>query len=109
ESRLDILRGIELFYAYSNRLPSLCSVIGGVEMRLFKFLTLSVCAAMALAVPGAAQRNVEPGQPPHPTARVALPTVIHAGHLMVEPGKPVMTQATLVTVDGKIRSVHDGF
>src|SRR3546814_5085242 len=78
-------------------------------MRLSKFLALSVCATMALASPSAAQRNVEPGQPPHPAARTALPTIIHAGHLMVEPGKPVLANATLVTVDGKVHSVHEGF
>src|SRR3546814_18629218 len=28
---------------------------------------------------------------------------------MVEPGKPVLANATLVTVDGKVHSVHEGF
>jgi imidazolonepropionase-like amidohydrolase len=78
-------------------------------MRLSKFLALSVCAAMALAGPVQAQRSVEPGQPPHPTARRALPTIIHAGRLMAAPGDPVMANATLVTIDGKVHSVHEGF
>ncbi|WP_165357603.1 amidohydrolase family protein [Sphingosinicella sp. CPCC 101087] len=78
-------------------------------MRLSKFLAFSVCAALALAAPGVAQRNVEPGQPAHPTARTALPTIIHAGHLMTEPGAQVMVNATLVAMDGKVHSVHEGF
>ena len=78
-------------------------------MRLSRIFALSVCATMALAAPAVAQRNVEPGQPPQPTARVAVPTIIHAGHLMVEPGKPVLSNATLVTVDGKVQAVHEGF
>lgn len=78
-------------------------------MRLFKALTLTACAAISLAIPAAAQRNVEPGQPAHPAARTTLPAIIHAGHLIVEPGKPVMANATLVTVDGKVRSIEEGF
>ena len=77
-------------------------------MRLSRIFALSVCA-MAMAAPAVAQRDVQPGEPPHPTARVALPTIIHAGRLMAEPGKPVMTNATLVTLDGKVHSIHEGF
>lgn len=77
-------------------------------MRLSRIFALSVCA-MAMTAPAAAQRDVQPGEPPHPTARVALPTIIHAGRLMAEPGKAVMTNATLVTLDGKVHSIHEGF
>jgi imidazolonepropionase-like amidohydrolase len=68
-----------------------------------------VLLATLAASPAGAQRNVEPGQPPHASARVAAPTIIHAGRLMTEPGKPVLVNATLVTQDGKVVSVRPGF
>lgn len=78
-------------------------------MRLSSLLAGAACTAISLMSPAAAQRSVEPGQPPQPSARVPVATIIHAGKLMTEPGKPVMTQATLVTEAGLIRSVHQGF
>ncbi len=78
-------------------------------MRLSCLLPAALLVATALTSPALAQRNVEPGQPPQPTPRVAATMVIHAGHLMTEPGKPVLSQATLVTQGGKIQSVRTGF
>lgn len=72
---------------------------------------LSVTALLSIAVSTAAytQRVVEPGQPPQPSPRVAKTAIIHAGHLMTEPGKPVLAGATLITQDGKIQSVRQGY
>lgn len=77
-------------------------------MRLSKLIATAACA-FALAAGPSLARDVESGQPPQPSARVPVPTIIHAGHLMTEPGKPVLTNATLVTEGGKIKSVHPGF
>src|SRR5688500_9049639 len=57
----------------------------------------------------AAQRNIEPGQPPHQSPRVALPTIIHAGTLLAVPGERARRQATLVTQGGRVVAIHDGF
>ncbi|WP_168694383.1 metal-dependent hydrolase family protein [Sphingomonas flavalba] len=78
-------------------------------MRLSILLSAAACLALVAGVPAAAERVVQPGQPPQPTPRTAKTTIIHAGKLMTEPGKPVLNQATLVTDGGKIRSVHQGF
>ena len=78
-------------------------------MRISGSAFVAALLATAPLVPAQARRNVEPGQPPHPTPRVAMPTIIHAGRLMVEPGKPVMSNATLVTRDGTIVAVRPGF
>jgi len=77
-------------------------------MRFSRLMAATTCAFALLAGPVLA-RDAEPGQPPQPTARVPVPTIIHAGHLMTEPGKPVLTNATLITESGKIKSVHQGF
>ncbi len=61
-------------------------------MKPTTFLPLLLVGA-ALATPAAAQ-----------TAR----TVIHAGHLLAEPGKPVKGPSTIVVEGGKIVSVTDG-
>jgi imidazolonepropionase-like amidohydrolase len=78
-------------------------------MRRSILFATAACAAAALMSPAAAQRVVEPGQPPHPTARAPVTTIIHAGRLMIEPGKPVLTNATLVTQGGKVQSIREGF
>ena len=78
-------------------------------MRLSSLLTGAALIAALAASPATAQRVVEPGQPPQPTARAAVTTIIHAGRLMTEPGKPVLTNATLVTQGGKIQAVRPGF
>ena len=36
-------------------------------------------------------------------------TVIHAGHLIAEPGKPATTNQSIVIQDGKIAAIKDGF
>ncbi|HEY5760199.1 MAG TPA: amidohydrolase family protein, partial [Steroidobacter sp.] len=36
-------------------------------------------------------------------------TVIHAGHLIAEPGKPVLTNRSVIVEDGKIVAVKEGF
>lgn len=77
-------------------------------MRLISPRGAAALCCAALIAAGAAARTVTPGQPAHPVARAAVPTIIHAGTLMTAPGEPVRRRATLVTADGKIRSVHDG-
>jgi imidazolonepropionase-like amidohydrolase len=77
-------------------------------MRLSSLLVGAALIAIA-ASPAGAERIVEPGQPAQPSARVPVPVIIHAGQLMTEPGKPVMTRATLVTQNGTIQSVRPGF
>ena len=42
-------------------------------------------------------------------AAAAATTVIHAGHLIAEPGKPVTTNQSIVIEDGKIVAIKDGF
>lgn len=61
-------------------------------MKPTTFLPL-LLAGVAVAAPAAAQ-----------TAR----TVIHAGHLIAEPGKPVRGPSTIVVENGRIVSVTDG-
>ncbi len=83
-------------------------------MHLPRLMPAALLLATALSSPvfsspALAQRNVQPGQPAQPSPRIAAPTVIHAGRLMTEPGKPVMTKATLVTRGGKIEAVRPGF
>lgn len=78
-------------------------------MRLSCLFSVTALLLLMFPAAGNAQRVVEPGQPPQPTPRVAETTIIHAGHLMTEPGKPVLAQATLVTQGGKIHSVHRGY
>jgi imidazolonepropionase-like amidohydrolase len=43
------------------------------------------------------------------TAAEAATTVIHAGHLMAEPGKPVRDNQSIVIENGKITAIKDGF
>lgn len=74
----------------------------------------AACATVALAcAPGLAQvpgsRDMQPGYPPHQSARVAVASIIHAGRLLAVPGQPVAGQSTIVLADGKIRSIQPGF
>lgn len=39
----------------------------------------------------------------------AATTVIHAGHLIAEPGKPVATNQSIVIEEGKVVAIKDGF
>ena len=71
--------------------------------------SLTAALATLLLAGTAVARNIEPGQPPQPTARTAKTEIIHAGSLMAEPGQAVRRQATLVTENGRVRSIHDGF
>lgn len=73
---------------------------------------LLMCAAViAIAVAGvsSAETTPVPGTPPHPSAPVALPGIIHAGKLLAVPGEKVMEQATIVTRDGKVEAVRAGY
>src|SRR5580658_5500445 len=45
-----------------------------------------------------------PAPPPPPKT-----TVIHAGHLIAEPGKPATTNQSILIQDGKITAIKDGF
>jgi imidazolonepropionase-like amidohydrolase len=62
--------------------------------------TLAVALLVVLDV-SAAQKAAAP--PPPPT------TVIHAGHLIAEPGKPATTNQSIVIENGMIVAVKDGF
>jgi imidazolonepropionase-like amidohydrolase len=44
-----------------------------------------------------------------PVRALAATTVIHAGHLIAEPGKPAKDNQSVVIEDGKIVAVKDGF
>lgn len=44
-----------------------------------------------------------------PAHALAATTVIHAGHLIAEPGKPVKDNQSVVIEDGKIVAIRDGF
>ena len=78
-------------------------------MCLSKLFAGAALVGLALTAPAIAQRNIEPGRPPHQAARVPLTTIIHAGTLLTAPGERVRRQATLVTSGGRIQAVHDGF
>jgi imidazolonepropionase-like amidohydrolase len=71
----------------------------------------ALCAAQPLMAqsPAAGTRNMAAGQPPQPGPRVAATTIIHAGKLLAVPGQPVKQKATLVTANGKVQSIRDGF
>jgi imidazolonepropionase-like amidohydrolase len=43
------------------------------------------------------------------TQNATSTTVIHAGHLIAEPGKPVLTNRSVIVEDGKIVAVKEGF
>lgn len=72
-------------------------------------LFAAIAAVALLSSGAAAQRNIEPGQPPHQSPRVALPTIIHAGTLLAVPGERPLRQATLVTQGGRVAAIHQGF
>lgn len=55
---------------------------------------------LGLLAGGAAYAGEEPAKPT---------TVIHAGHLIGEPGKPVLERRSIVIQDGRILAVRDGF
>lgn len=44
-----------------------------------------------------------------PAQALAATTVIHAGHLIAEPGKPAKDNQSVVIEDGKITAIRDGF
>jgi imidazolonepropionase-like amidohydrolase len=44
-----------------------------------------------------------------PARALAATTVIHAGHLIAEPGKPALANQSVVIEDGRITAVKDGF
>jgi imidazolonepropionase-like amidohydrolase len=43
------------------------------------------------------------------TAANAATTVVHAGHLIAEPGKPVTTNQSIIIENGRIVAIKDGF
>jgi hypothetical protein len=51
---------------------------------------------------------VTTAQTPAPPAAPKT-TVIHAGHLIAEPGKPATTNLSIVIESGKITAIKDGF
>lgn len=57
-------------------------------------LLVGLSAFLALTAAGGAQ---------------AATTVIHAGHLMTEPGKPVRANQSIVVENGKVAAIKDGF
>jgi imidazolonepropionase-like amidohydrolase len=63
---------------------------------------ISVVAAMFFPALVAAAQNPAPATPPKTT-------VIHAGHLIAEPGKPATTNQSILIQDGKITAIKDGF
>ena len=63
--------------------------------------TLSTLAAILLTALALAA-----AQTPTPPART---TVIHAGHLIAEPGKPATTNQSIIIENGKITAIKDGF
>ncbi len=36
-------------------------------------------------------------------------TIVHAGHLITEPGKPILEQQSLIIENGKIKSIEEGY
>ena len=62
--------------------------------------TLAATAAFAFAPPIAAQPAAAPAEPV---------TVIHAGTLLAEPGRPARRNASVIVQGGKILEVRDGF
>jgi imidazolonepropionase-like amidohydrolase len=65
---------------------------------------------LAAAVRGQELGSVRPAQAANGGAAAALKTtVIHAGHLIAEPGKPVTTNQSVVIADGKVVAIKDGF
>jgi imidazolonepropionase-like amidohydrolase len=44
-----------------------------------------------------------------PVQALAATTVVHAGHLIAEPGKPVKVNQSVVIEDGKVVAIRDGF
>jgi imidazolonepropionase-like amidohydrolase len=64
----------------------------------------AMAAILFTALVTAAHTPVPP--PPAPPAKT---TVIHAGHLIAEPGKPATTNQSILIQDGKITAIKDGF
>lgn len=70
------------------------------------------CAAALAAVLGSvasAETTPVPGTPPHPSAPMAKPSIIYAGKLLAVPGERPIGQATIVTENGKVRSIQQGY
>jgi imidazolonepropionase-like amidohydrolase len=63
---------------------------------------LSAIATILFTSLGTAAQTPAPPPPPKTT-------VIHAGHLIAEPGKPATTNQSIVIQDGKITAIKDGF
>ena len=62
--------------------------------------TLAVMLVTAVALPSA-----QTPAPPAPAKTI----VIHAGHLIAEPGKPATTNQSIIIENGKITAIKDGF
>jgi imidazolonepropionase-like amidohydrolase len=63
----------------------------------------AACAALALTAAQPAAAQTPPPAAPPPTI------VIHAGHLIAEPGRPVTANQSIVIAGGKIVAIKDGF
>lgn len=71
-------------------------------MRRFAAITIALLAATPLAA--------QTAPTPASTATPAQPvTVIHAGALLAEPGKPARGPSTIIVRGGKIAEIRDGF
>lgn len=77
-------------------------------MPLYRLALAMGCCALVTSAAAFGQAR-EPGDPPHQAARVALPTVLHAGTFLPVPGEPVRRRITVVTMDGAVQSIHEGF
>lgn len=82
-------------------------------MNAFRKLLMLGAAALpfpAGAVPVTSSvAELPPGQPEHAVARKPVPTIIHAGTLLATPGERPVQNASVILVDGKVRSVMPDF
>jgi len=69
---------------------------------------VALAGVAAVAAPALAN-SLPPGQPAHRTKPLPVAEIIHAGTLLAVPGEAPLTNATLVTADGKVVSVKKGF
>ena len=91
--------------AQSNAVPTRTSRIGSHAKRGMTSSVLRTGLLVLLVIaPGAPAQQAEPA-PPMPAPAV----VIHAGHVLANPGEPVEGAHTVVVREGKIISVEAGF
>ncbi|MSQ98144.1 MAG: hypothetical protein EXR85_02430 [Xanthomonadales bacterium] len=73
------------------------------------FVALSIClmAVIALAPSADAAEASSPESSPPPTASQRV--VVHAGHVIAEPGKPVLQEQSLVIENGHFTAIEAGY